>query len=313
MNFISREEELPKSRLNASLLKLEPFDQVISPSKVLENLESYKVSDVRMSFVHHLYLNLSEINLSKHPVSSASKRNLAIEVRFMDKDETTSTPGLNCLYSSSSSTSNFCDSFMSGVTYHATKATFNEEIKIALPLEIRKNHHLLFIIYHINCKQKKKEENIKTPIAYAFMPLLYEENNQYFFIKDGEHNLPCALDLPPKYTDPNIDVETIKWVTQRPIFSLSTKLVSSILDQDIHLQNYFSHYDPSSQHFKIELISNLRLCNTNAVFSNLYLLLNSLTSILQLSDDPLLLKKTFLALVHILNKYFFFVFFFFID
>lgn len=47
--------------------------------------------------------------------------------------------------------------------------SFYDEVKIALPGNLKQNHHLLFTIFHISCQKKPQEAQapIETPVGYT--------------------------------------------------------------------------------------------------------------------------------------------------
>lgn len=47
--------------------------------------------------------------------------------------------------------------------------SFYDEVKIALPANLKQNHHLLFTIFHISCQKKPQEAQapMETPVGYT--------------------------------------------------------------------------------------------------------------------------------------------------
>ena len=47
--------------------------------------------------------------------------------------------------------------------------SFYDEVKIALPGNLKQNHHLLFTIFHISCQKKPQEPQapIETAVGYT--------------------------------------------------------------------------------------------------------------------------------------------------
>ena len=92
---------------------------------------------------------------------------------------------------------------MTSVCYHSKKPTFYDEIKVQLPMTIKKTHNILFTFYHISCKitkEKKKpsKEQVQTLIGYSFLPL-YEDR----IVEDKDYSLPVATNLVSGYLTPN--------------------------------------------------------------------------------------------------------------
>lgn len=44
------------------------------------------------------------------------------------------------------------------VSFHDKNPQFYEEVKITIPLNLSKSHHILFTFYHVTCKQKKQKD-----------------------------------------------------------------------------------------------------------------------------------------------------------
>lgn len=57
----------------------------------------------------------------------------------------------------------------SSVNYHNKCPTFYDEIKIAMPAELKQNHHLFFTLYHVSCQKKPQEvqTSVETPVGYT--------------------------------------------------------------------------------------------------------------------------------------------------
>lgn len=51
--------------------------------------------------------------------------------------------------------------------------SFYDEVKIALPGNLKQNHHLLFTIFHISCQKKPQDAQapIETPVGYTVIEL----------------------------------------------------------------------------------------------------------------------------------------------
>uniref|UniRef100_A0A4W5PA70 Dedicator of cytokinesis 9 n=1 Tax=Hucho hucho TaxID=62062 RepID=A0A4W5PA70_9TELE len=86
----------------------------------------------------------------------------------------------------------------------------------------------------------KKRDVVETQVGYAWLPLL----------KDGrvimnESHVPVAANLPAGYLSCQEGVSKhpeIKWVDGgKPLFKVSTHLVSTVYTQDQHLHNFFAH------------------------------------------------------------------------
>lgn len=81
--------------------------------------------------------------------------------------------------------------YTSVINYHDRQPAFADEIKVALPLHLHKDVHLLFTFYHISYTHKKDD----AAFAYAVLPVFVND----LFIGDGRHEMPLYLSLPDKY------------------------------------------------------------------------------------------------------------------
>lgn len=56
------------------------------------------------------------------------------------------------------------------VNYHNKCPVFYDEIKIALPANLKQNHHLLFTLYHVSCQKKPQQEQhnpVEQPVGFT--------------------------------------------------------------------------------------------------------------------------------------------------
>ncbi|KAJ7403519.1 hypothetical protein BTVI_76384 [Pitangus sulphuratus] len=113
------------------------------------------------------------------------------------------------------------------------------KVKIELPTQLHKKHHILFSFYHVTCDinakaNAKKKEALETPVGYAWLPLLKDAQ-----LASQEHNVPVASSLPPNYlslqepTSGKIGCD-VKWVDSgKPLFKVSTFVVSTVNTQNL--------------------------------------------------------------------------------
>uniref|UniRef100_A0A669F2W6 Dedicator of cytokinesis 9b n=1 Tax=Oreochromis niloticus TaxID=8128 RepID=A0A669F2W6_ORENI len=144
------------------------------------------------------------------------------------------------------------------VLHHQQNPEFYDEIKIELPTQLHEKHHLLFTFYHVSCdSNSKKKDVVETPVGQVWLPLL----------KDGrvimnEQQLPVAANLPAGYLSSQDGVNKIKWVDGgKPLFKVSTHLVSTVNTQDQHLHKFFHHCESmemSEQASEGELVKYLK-------------------------------------------------------
>ncbi|KAL2102932.1 hypothetical protein ACEWY4_002100 [Coilia grayii] len=173
--------------------------------------------------------------------SFAKARNIAVCVEFRDSDDEDAQP-LKCIYGRPGGPL-FTKQAFAAVLHHQQNPEFYDEIKIELPTQLHEKHHLLFTFYHISCDSNtKKRDVVETPVGSSWLPLLRDGR-----VIMNEQHVSVAANLPPGYLScqegivkhPGPDV---KWVDSgKPLFRVSTHLVSTIYSQDQHLHNFFQH------------------------------------------------------------------------
>ncbi|KAG5267635.1 hypothetical protein AALO_G00223920 [Alosa alosa] len=195
---------------------------------------------------NHLYIYPKHLKYDGQK-SFAKARNIAVCVEFRDSDDDDAQP-LKCIYGRAGGPL-FTKHAFAAVLHHQQNPEFYDEIKIELPTQLHEKHHLLFTFYHISCDSNaKKRDVVETQVGSSWLPLL----------KDGriimnEQHIAVAANLPPGYLSCQEGVTKhpgpdVKWVDSgKPLFRVSTHLVSTIYSQDQHLHNFFQH----CQHMEI--------------------------------------------------------------
>uniref|UniRef100_A0A8C5IA78 Dedicator of cytokinesis 9 n=1 Tax=Gouania willdenowi TaxID=441366 RepID=A0A8C5IA78_GOUWI len=193
---------------------------------------------------NHLYVYPKHLKYDNQK-SFAKARNIAVCIEFKDSDEEDSA-SLKCIYGRPGGHM-FTKNAFTSVLHHQHNPEFYDEFKIELPTQLHEKHHLFFTFYHVSCDSSskastKKRDLVDTQVGYAWLPLL----------KDGrvimnESHIPVAANLPPGYlgcqegTSKHLNPE-VKWVDGgKPLFKVSTHLVSTVYTQDRHLHNFFHH------------------------------------------------------------------------
>uniref|UniRef100_A0A8C8RDL3 Dedicator of cytokinesis 10 n=1 Tax=Pelusios castaneus TaxID=367368 RepID=A0A8C8RDL3_9SAUR len=171
-------------------------------------------------------------------------RNITVCIEFKSSDEEGAKP-LKCIYGKPGGPL-FTTAAYTAVLHHSQNPDFYDEVKIELPTQLHKKHHILFSFYHVICginakANAKKKETLETPVGYAWLPLLKDAQ-----LASQEHNIPVATSLPPSYLslqDPasgkNIGSD-IKWVDSgKLLFKVSSLVVSTVYTQDPYLNTFF--------------------------------------------------------------------------
>uniref|UniRef100_A0A3P8SNY8 Dedicator of cytokinesis 9b n=1 Tax=Amphiprion percula TaxID=161767 RepID=A0A3P8SNY8_AMPPE len=235
------------------------------PGSALLEVEEFvpciaKCSQPFTIYKNHLYVYPKHLKYDGQK-SFAKARNIAVCIEFKDSDEDDAQL-LKCIYGRPGGPL-FMKQAFAAVLHHQQNPEFYDEIKIELPTQLHEKHHLLFTFYHVSCdSNSKKKDLVETPVGSAWLPLL----------KDGrviinEQQLPVAANLPAGYLGSQDGVNKhsgleIKWVDGgKPLFKVSTHLVSTVYTQDQHLHNFFHHcqnMEMSEQASEGELVKYLK-------------------------------------------------------
>ncbi|XP_027867128.1 dedicator of cytokinesis protein 9-like isoform X8 [Xiphophorus couchianus] len=251
--------------VTTSYIPVRNFEQNGSGSALLEVEEFVpciaKCAQPFTIYKNHLYVYPKHLKYDGQK-SFAKARNIAVCVEFKDSDEDEAQQ-LKCIYGRPGGPL-FTKQAYAAVLHHQHNPEFYDEIKIELPTQLHEKHHLLFSFYHVSCdNNSKKKDVVETPVGSAWLPLLKDGGRVIM----NEQQLPVAANLPAGYLSSQDGASKqsgseIKWVDGgKPLFTLSTHLVSTVYTQDQHLHNFFQHcqnMDMSEQASEGELIKYLK-------------------------------------------------------
>ncbi|XP_014914811.1 dedicator of cytokinesis protein 9-like isoform X3 [Poecilia latipinna] len=251
--------------VTTSYIPVRNFEQTGSGTSLLEVEEFVpciaKCAQPFTIYKNHLYVYPKHLKYDGQK-SFAKARNIAVCVEFKDSDEDEAQP-LKCIYGRPGGPL-FTKQAYAAVLHHQHNPEFYDEIKIELPTQLHEKHHLLFSFFHVSCdNNSKKKDVVETPVGSAWLPLLKDGGRVIM----NEQQLPIAANLPAGYLSSQDGVSKqsgseIKWVDGgKPLFTLSTHLVSTVYTQDQHLHNFFQHcqsMDMSEQASEGELIKYLK-------------------------------------------------------
>uniref|UniRef100_A0A7N8XSD9 Dedicator of cytokinesis 9 n=1 Tax=Mastacembelus armatus TaxID=205130 RepID=A0A7N8XSD9_9TELE len=229
--------------VTSSYIPVKQFD-LSEKSNIFFEVEEFvpciaKCSQPFTTYNNHLYVYPKHLKYDNQK-SFAKARNIAVCIEFKDSDEEEASP-LKSIYGRPGGPL-FTKNALAAVLHHQHNPEFYDEFKIELPTQLHEKHHLLFTFYHVSCDSNskastKKREQVETQVGYAWLPLL----------KDGrvimnESHFPVAANLPAGYLSCQEGAGKIKWVDGgKPLFKVSTHLVSTVYTQDQHLHNFFHH------------------------------------------------------------------------
>uniref|UniRef100_A0A6Q2YUV2 Dedicator of cytokinesis 9b n=1 Tax=Esox lucius TaxID=8010 RepID=A0A6Q2YUV2_ESOLU len=207
------------------------------------------------------------------------------------------------------------------VLHHQQNPEFYDEIKIELPPQLDEKHHLLFSFYHISCDSNSKKDQVEAQVGWAWLPLLREGR-----VITNEQQMPITTALPPGYLSIGDGVvkhsgPEIKWVDGgKPLFKLSTHLVSTVHTQDQHLHNFFHHWqnmecvldgpttDPSDpllgspEQELIKYLKSLHAMQGHVMVNFLPTILNQLFSVLTRTTQEEVAVNVIRVMVHIVAQ-----------
>ncbi|KAG1942330.1 dedicator of cytokinesis protein [Pimephales promelas] len=296
-----------------SYIPVRPFESNGPSNSVLLEVEEFvpciaKCSQPFTTYNNHLYVYPKHLKYDNQK-SFAKARNIAVCVEFRESDEEDAQP-LKCIYGRPGGPL-FTKHAYAAVLHHQQNPEFSDEIKIELPTQLHEKHHLLFTFYHISCDSStKKRDIVETPVGSAWLPLL----------KDGrvvmsEQLISVASNLPNGYLNCQEGVSKhsspeIKWVDGgRPLFKVSTHLVSTIYTQDQHLHNFFHHFQSMqsgatrpAEGELVKYLKSLHAMEGHVMINFLPTILNQLVHVLTNASNEDVAVNTTRVMVHIVAQ-----------
>ncbi|XP_063703194.1 dedicator of cytokinesis protein 9 isoform X3 [Culicoides brevitarsis] len=254
--------DTPNNCLTTTLAPIKPFPMPVATEPSIEVSEFLSSSDKDVypftTFVNHLYIYPLSLNFENQKLFSRA-RNIAvqIELRESDSEEATALP---CIYGRPGQTQKLISKISCPVLHHNTSPVWYEEIKIRLPLAITAQHHILFSFVHVSCNigKKKDTDPVESPVGFAWIPLLTKGK-----LNLEEQCIPVATTLPAGYLSiqplglgkgQNAGPE-IQWIdNQRPLFTVSFQLYSTVLTTDQHLHNLFAHAEKLLENTRLSVL-----------------------------------------------------------
>uniref|UniRef100_A0A8C5C5Y8 Dedicator of cytokinesis 10 n=1 Tax=Gadus morhua TaxID=8049 RepID=A0A8C5C5Y8_GADMO len=232
--------------VTSSYVPVKPFEDLERHPPTVEVEEfvqdTTKFTQPYRVYKNHIYVYPKHLKYDSQK-SFAKARNLAVYVEFRSSDEEVA-KSLKCIYGKPGGPL-FTTSASSTVLHHCQNPDFYDEVKLELPIQLHEKHHLLFSFYHVTCDinaktNVKRKEALETPVGYSWLPLLREGR-----LASQEFSVPVSCSLPPGYLalrEPNSakNSSDVKWVDGgKPIFKVSTNVLSTVYTQDPHLNRFF--------------------------------------------------------------------------
>ncbi|XP_018332779.1 dedicator of cytokinesis protein 9 [Agrilus planipennis] len=307
--------DLPENSLTTSLTPLKPFPipPICEPTIEVTEFEGSSERDVHpyVTFVNHLFVYPHCLSFDTQKVFTRA-RNIACVVEIRDSDEDGAKP-IQCIYGRPGQKP-LVAQVSCAVLHHNTVPMWYEEIKVKLPINLNPSHHLLFTFYHISCDISKKRDNgVENCIGYAWLPLLQKGK-----LNLDTQSIPVAMHLPAGYLSihpfglgkGNAGPE-ITWVdAQRPLFTVSFNLASTVNTRDQHLFNLFSHserlLDPKptalpNENETCKIIKALHAIQLTTLITFLPTLLNHLLTLLVVTNNEEICLNVMRVLINLVN------------
>ncbi|XP_075793694.1 dedicator of cytokinesis protein 10 isoform X13 [Pelodiscus sinensis] len=285
--------------VTSSFIPIKPFYNIEEHQPTVEVEEFVQVS-TKYSRPYRVYKNQVYI-YPKHLKYDSQKcfskaRNITVCIEFKSSDEEGAKP-MKCIYGKPGGPL-FTTAAYTAVLHHSQNPDFYDEVKIELPTQLHKKHHILFSFYHVTCDinakaNAKKKEALETPVGYAWLPLLKDAQ-----LASQEHNIPVATSLPPSYLslqDPasGKSGSDIKWVDGgKLLFKVSSFVVSTVNTQDPYLNIFFQQCQkremdlsqPPTSDFIMSCKNLLKIEKIHVIMNFLPVILNQLFWVLVQND-----------------------------
>uniref|UniRef100_UPI00358F78FB dedicator of cytokinesis protein 9 isoform X3 n=1 Tax=Myxine glutinosa TaxID=7769 RepID=UPI00358F78FB len=263
------------------------------------------------AYINHLYVYPLQLKYDGQK-SFTKARNIAVCVEFRDSDDEGALP-LKLIYGKPGGSA-FVSCAYSPVLHHQQNPEFYDEVKVELPTQLHDQHHLLFSFSHVGCDVgskggTKKRDGVETQVGYAWLPLLRDGR-----VVNQEQQIGVAASLLPgylsaqdggqgKHTGPEI-----KWVDGgKPIFKVSTHLISTIYTQDPHMHNFFKCCEQmkecnlASGSMLVKFLKSLHATEPHVVICFVPTLLNQLFHVLTHATDEDIAVNSARVLVHFVS------------
>ncbi|KAK1789774.1 hypothetical protein P4O66_014925 [Electrophorus voltai] len=305
----------PTNCITSSYLPVRQFEG-LDRNGVLFEVEEFvpciaKCSQPFTTYTNHLYVYPRHLKYDGQK-TFAKARNIAVCVEFRDSDEEDALP-VKCIYSRPGGPL-FTKNAFATVLHHQQNPEFYDEFKIELPTQLTEKHHLLFTFYHVSCDTNskantKKREQVETQVGYAWLRLLRDGR-----VVMNEQQIPVAASLPAGYLSYQDSSSKhagpeLKWVDGgRPLFKVSTHLVSTVYTQDQHLHNFFQHCESNASVGQspggelVKYLKSLHAMEAHVMINFLPTILNQLFHVLTMSAHEDVAVNVTRVMIHIVAQ-----------
>uniref|UniRef100_A0A8C7RCY0 Dedicator of cytokinesis 9 n=1 Tax=Oncorhynchus mykiss TaxID=8022 RepID=A0A8C7RCY0_ONCMY len=312
---VTIDDVAPDLTSNSSYIPVRTFDSS-EKTNIYFEVEEFvpyiaKCSQPFTIYNNHLYVYPRHLKYDSQK-SFTKARNIAVCIEFKDSDREEAV-SLKCIYGRPGGPL-FTENASAAVSHHQHSPEFYDEFKIALPTQLNEKHHLLFTFFHVSCDSNskasaKKRDVVETQVGYAWLPLL----------KDGrvimnESHVPVAANLPTGYLNcqevvSKVQHPEIKWVDGgKPLFKVSTHLVSTVYTQDQHLHNFFGHCQSTESAAQgtggelVKYLKSLHAMESSVMIQFLPTTLNQLFRVLTSATNEEVAVNVTKVMIHIVSQ-----------
>ncbi|ETV69392.1 hypothetical protein, variant 1 [Aphanomyces astaci] len=178
---------------------------------------------VAVSYIHALYLYPHAIDRFQH-------RNVAVKVQLVHD-----TTEIACFLSSSASVAALTTDVYCHVSYHQKSPSFEDEIKILLPLTLDPAHHVVFTFYQVHCKKMAAGKLPMDIVGRAVLPVMDRQNG--VAIPDATHTL-VVTDGGGGVVSTATGANNGAALGGAPLFQVRSRLLSTVYSQDSAIQSF---------------------------------------------------------------------------
>eukprot|EP01028_Stygiella_incarcerata_P008190 TRINITY_DN349_c2_g1_i1.p1 TRINITY_DN349_c2_g1~~TRINITY_DN349_c2_g1_i1.p1 ORF type:complete len:2015 (+),score=552.66 TRINITY_DN349_c2_g1_i1:127-6171(+) len=202
------------------------------------------------TYLHELFVYPQHANFMsvKHP-TVRTPRNIMIEILFRETDTVLEgISGMQVVHARTPGAGDYVGSATSTITYHSRTPQFYDEFKLALPLPPNRRHHILFLFYHVHCKELmtgkgevSKELSVQEKTLIGYSILLPGDNG---VIPDGIHKLEIYKELRDGYLSHDVRMDLKTFDKGKKLFTVQTQLRSTIFPQDKAVDEFYTNAKP---------------------------------------------------------------------
>jgi hypothetical protein len=217
------------------------FQELAEFPKAVDCRASTAAARPYASFVNDLYVYPDSANLSSLKTGIGKSRNVTVRVELRSADDAADASVVTAVYSQLED--ELVASAVTQVSYHSKTPTFQDEVRVRLPLALTAQHHLVFTFWHVPCQVKGTEEEAALrPIGFSYLPL-------FPHLPVEERSLPVFFKMEPGYLSQQRDQSgRDKDAVEggKPVFKLKLRLNSAIFPRDERLTSFLRMAYPAA-------------------------------------------------------------------